>query len=667
MLTCKGRIFIIKVIFVSIFLLIIYRLYSIQILDTYNHFNKYYRYKNKKVIIPAERGIIYDCNGIPFVENKKVFKLELCPAITHWSYTDSVRQSPICRDSVSELADEKQIIYETISEIIARYTDKSPSIYENRIKNFAYKYPNGFELSTNIDVINKNNILSELNKSNINGINCYKQPSVRVYPLGDLAGALIGYYANGSGLCGVEGTFDKELTGIDGWAEVIQYGTGWHHHFPNMNTQKPIKGSSVYLSIDAHIQSILERNLKEGLKDYNAKNAIGIIISPKNGDILAMSGISSENLNASIRTKHSMPIFPINWLFEPGSTLKPITALLAIEKGLFKSTDIIDCRTRKIGRRVISDVKPYKELTFKDVIVHSSNVGITRIVDKLTKANLYNRIIELGFGNKTGITLNGESSGILHKPSEWSKYSLHSLSFGQEISVTAIQLVFAYGSLANGGNLLQPQIIKKIVNNEGDVLFESKKEVIKQIFNTNALDTLKTFLEAVVEDGFGINAKLDFVNVAGKTGTAEKKKIDGAGYDENKYVSSFVGFFPVEDPQIVMLIIFDEPDYDHRFGSICAAPTFKKIVEEITVLSNSNLINVINQVNQDYVLVPDCIGLQISELRKFLSGKNISYTIFGNGEFVTNQFPKPGTSMLEKFPIMIIAEDKFKEKLVQNF
>ncbi|MCK4357607.1 MAG: hypothetical protein KAW92_02470 [Candidatus Cloacimonetes bacterium] len=655
MLTCKGRISVIKVIFVSIFFIIIYRLYSVQILDKYKFYNRYHRYKNKKVVIPADRGIIYDRNGIPFVENKKLFKLELCPDNTRWTNTDSVSSF------------EKQKIYNLISIIISRHTSKPSDIYLKRIENFAHKYPNGFEIVTNLDVVSKNNILSELEKNQIIGILYFKQPSIRIYPQGDLACPLIGYYTNGNGLCGIEQTFDKELTGIDGWAEVIQYGSGKNYHFSDMDIKKPMKGNSIFLSIDAHIQSILEKNLKEGLKNYDAKNAIGIIISPKNGDILAMSGISEDYLDASIRTKHSIPIFPINWLFEPGSTLKPITSLLAIEKDLFKSSDIIDCYTRQVGRRIISDVKPFKELTFKDVIAHSSNVGITRIVDQLTKIDLYNRMIELGFGNKTGITLDGEISGILRKPSKWSKYSLHSLSFGQEISVTPLQLVFAYGALANGGEVIQPQIIKKIVSNEGDVLFKSKEKIVRQISDTNALDTLKTFLKAVIDEGHGYPARLDYVNIAGKTGTAEKKKIDGFGYEEDKYVSSFIGFFPVEDPQIVMLIIFDEPDYDHRFGSLCAAPTFKKITEEIIVLPNFNLINIINQVNQDYVLVPDCIGLKVSELKEFLLNKNIVYSISGNGEYVTNQFPKPGTSMLEEFSIMIIAEDKFEEEFVQHY
>ena len=655
MLTSKGRIFIVKVIFVSIFFIIIYRLYSIQILDKYKYFNKHHRYKNKKVVIPADRGIIYDRNGIPFVENKKVFKLELCPAITRWSKSDSINSY------------EKQKIYTKVSEIMAKYTNISKKVYSERIGKYALKYPNGFELSTNLNIVEKNNILSEIEKNQIIGITCFKQPSIRDYLQGDLAGPLIGCYTKEKGICGVEGTCDKELIGIDGWAEVIQYGTGWHYHFHDMGIQNSVRGNSVYLSIDTHIQTILEKNLKEGLINYDAKNAIGIIISPINGDILAMSGISVDNLNSSIRTIHSLPILPINWLFEPGSTLKPITSLLAIEKGLFKSTDIIDSRTRKVGRRIISDVKPFKDLTFKEVIAYSSNVGITRIVDELSEVNLYNRMVDMGFGNKTGITLYGESSGLLREPSKWSKYSLHSLSFGQEISVTALQLVFAYGAIANGGSVLQPQIIKKIVNYKEDVLFKSKKEIIRQVSNIQALDTLKTFLKAVVDYGHGTTTKLNFVNIAGKTGTAEKKKIDCIGYEEDKYISSFVGFFPVEDPQIVMLIIFDEPDYDHRFGSLCAAPTFRNITEEIIILPNSNLINIINQVNQDFVLVQDFMGLKVSELKELLSDKKIEYSIFGNGEYVTNQFPKPGTSMLEEFSVMIIAEDEVEREFVQNY
>ncbi|MBC8526368.1 MAG: hypothetical protein H8D22_05790 [Candidatus Cloacimonetes bacterium] len=644
MLIKKWRIFTIKIVIIGIFILIIYRIFTIQILDIYG-FNDNYRYRTKKTIIPAERGIIYDCNGFALTGNKKVFKLELCSAITSWSNKDSLS------------ADEKIQLYKTISEIIAKNTENPANIYFQKILKFAPDYINGFEIVTNLTPIQKNDILSELKENKIRGIRSFKQPSKRVYPKKGLAGPLIGLYNSGKGECGIEQSFDAELTGIDGWAEIIQYGTGENYHFSDMEIKEPIAGHSIYLTIDAHIQAILESNLKKGIENYNAKNAIGIIISPKDGKILAMSGISADNLNASPQLIHSMPIFPISWLYEPGSTVKPITALLAIEKKLFESSDIIDCRTRKIGRRTISDVKPFKNLTFKEVITYSSTVGITYVVDKISDIDLYNRLVDFGFGHKTGIILNGERNGILRSPSNWSRYSRHSLSFGQELSVAPIQLIYAYGALANEGKLLQPLIINKIIDNDGKVVFNSRKKVVRYISNINALDTLITFLQAVVDIGYGGLTKLKDINIAGKTGTSEKHEKNGGGYEKDKYISSFVGFCPVEDPQIVMLIIYDEPDYNHRYGSISAVPTFKKILEEIVVLPNSNLLNIITQINQDYILVPNCIGLPINALNEFLHKKGISYSLYGDGEFVTNQFPKSGISMLEEYPIMVIADE----------
>lgn len=645
MLTTKGRIFILKLCFLAIFLVIVYRLFAIQILDVFDFYDKYGRYRNKKVVIPAERGIIYDRNGVPLAENKKLFKLELCPSIISFAHSDSVT------------AEEKEYIYEKIAEIVTTHTGENKEFYLKKIRSYAPAYPNGFEFIVNLDARTKEAILNDIEKEKIQGVTAYPWQSTRVYPRGSLAGPLIGLYSTNGALCGIERSFDDVLTGTDGWVEVVQYGTGERYHFENMDRQEPIPGNSVYLTIDTQMQSILEKNLLAGLRTYGAKHAIGIIISAKNGDILAMRGFSASDTSAATLSVHANPILPISWLFEPGSIMKPFTALLALEKGLFQPDDILDCSTRKIGTRTISDVTPHTTLSFKEVLTQSSNVGITRVVDKLSAEEFYHHLISCGFSCKTCVQLPGEEPGLLRPLSEWSSFSKHSLSFGQEISVTAIQMAYAYAALANGGKLLYPNIVKEI-RKDGDVVKQFDRQVIRSIGTQPALDTLKAILQAVVEEGLGKPAHLDFVNIAGKTGTGEKLKDDGVGYKEDRYVASFVGFFPVEDPEIVMLILFDEPVYNYRYGSLSAAPTFKKIVQEIVVLPNSHLLTHIKQVNQEYVLVPDCIGLSVEEAEQLLSQQQTPYTITGDGSVVIDQFPKPGTTMLEDFHILLITNEK---------
>ena len=651
MLTTKGRLFVVNLIFALLFFLIIVRIFFIQVFDVFGLYDiSKSRYIDSKRILYADRGIIYDCNGNAFTENQKYFKLELFPSLTKWTYKDSTNKQ------------EKNKIYQKIAKIVSKYLNKSEKYYLEKIyQNIpGCKNESGFEFVRNINANTKENILSELKRNKITGLRSYKlKPQERVYPQNGLAGPLIGLYSEkNGGLCGIEGAFDENLTGEDGWEEVVRYGTGAIRHFSDMNIQKPINGNSVYLTIDAHIQAILENNLKKGIEDYKAKNAIGIIISPKNGDILAMSGISSENIHSSTHKIHSMPIYPISWQYEPGSTMKPFTALTAIEKNIFRSKDLIDCEKRIIGRRTIKDVHEYNDLSFKDVIVFSSNVGITRVADELRENELYSKLIDFGFRHKTGVKINDENSGVLRHPTEWSDYSLHSIAFGQEISVTPIQLVYAYAAIANGGKILYPQIVKKIVDADGKIIFKSEKKIVRKVSNEKALDTLKTFLKDVVEYGTGKPVKSDYVSIAAKTGTAEKSQSGKKGYDKkDNYISSIVGFFPVENPQVVMLIIFDEPDYIHRYGSTSAAPTFKKILDQMLVLPNSNLITKIT-IDNKQIIVPDCIGLKICELKKILSSKNISFSIIGKGEIVTDQFPKPGSKIFDNYAIQLIADLK---------
>ena len=615
------------------------------------------RYIVSKRILYSDRGIIYDRNGNAFTENQKYFKLELIPSSTSWTNSDSIN------------SEEKEKIYKKIAKITSKYSGKSEKHFLDKIHRNKSKCENdsGFEFIKNINATTKENLLEEFRKIKICGLRAYKlEHQERVYPQNGLAGPLVGLCSEETGgRCGIEGTFDEYLTGENGWEEVIRYGTGTHRHFSDMNIKKAINGNSIYLTIDAHIQAILENNLKKGIEDYNAKNAIGIIISPKNGNILAMSGISSGNIHNSIREIHSMPIYPISWQYEPGSTMKPFTALSAIEKKTFKSDDKIDCEKRIIGRRVIKDVHEFHDLSFKDVIVFSSNVGITRVADELTENELYDKLIDFGFGHKTGVNINSESSGLLRHPSKWSDYSLHSLAFGQEISVTPIQLAYAYAALANGGKILYPQIVKKIINADGKIIFESERKIVRKISNKKALDTLKTFLKDVVEYGTGKPVKSDYVNIAAKTGTAEKSKSGKKGYDdEENYISSIVGFFPVENPEIVMLIIFDEPDFIHRYGSTSAAPTFKKILNQMLVLPNSNLITKISSIDNKQIIVPDCMKMKISELKIFLASKNISFSIIGDGKIITDQFPKPGSKIFDNYTIQLIADAKMNSKKI---
>lgn len=636
----KSRMLTFKIVLILIFGLIVYRLYSIQIKDVYSLYGKYHRYKKNRELLPAERGLIYDRNGIALAGNLQIFKLEFHPGIFSQQLSDSLSNYHL---------KEK---FREISDIVARSASRKSEIIFERINKFYYKNPNGFELIKDITVKEKDEILTKLKNIGVEGVYSLPQESQRVYPKQELAASLIGLCSENGAESGIEKYFDDTLTGDDGWLEVIRYGTGENRHFSQLERKNPVPGKSIYLTIDAHVQTILENNLEWGLKRSNAENAMGIIVTVDNGEILAMRGISKNWQEKSINYQHSLPIYPISWRFEPGSSLKPIVALFAMERGKVVSQDTFDCKTRRIGSREITDVEEFGKLSTKDIIVHSSNVGMSYLVDKIPDNYLYKRLVDFGFGYKTGILLGNESPGVLRRPNHWSEFSKHSLAFGQEMSTTAVQLVCAYAAIANGGKLLQPSIIEKITNYKGETERRNESTVLRHIASPTYLDTINTFLQAVVEEGHGKPAKMDYFKIAGKTGTSEK--YENGKLKRGKYVAMFAGFFPADNPEIAMLILMDEPDHEHRFGSLAACPVFKKTVQELSVLPSSNLLEKVHLAESEYTVVPDCKGLPVPKAVELLEQKGIKYCFSGEGSYVEEQYPKPGFSILNKSSVQLV-------------
>ena len=297
-------------------------------------------------------------------------------------------------------------------------------------------------------------------------------------------------------------------------------------------------------------------------------------------------------------------------------------------------------------------------MSFKDIIALSSNVGISKIVEKIGSKPLYDSLIEFGFGQKTGSNLYGESTGIFRKLKDWQGYSLHSISFGQEISVTALQLARAYCAFANGGKILQPFILKEIRDDSGMIVQSFKPKVLRKISNERSLDTLKDFLKGVVEHGTAQSLKMSYLEIAGKTGTGEKA-VDGV-YSEDKFTSIFAGFFPVDKPKYVMLILFDEADYEsyHYYASLSAVPTFKNIVNKLINLPQTNIIVDVKEWNRNYTVMPDLYGKKRIEVSEILSRKNILFNIIEKDHFglVIDQFPKPDVSFDQKEIVQIIID-----------
>lgn len=654
----NNRFLALKIIIFLIALLWAIYLFIVQILDPFHlSYSRRVRYNPSKEITIPIRGNIYDRNGEMFASTIKFYQIDI----------DRNKVFIECKKKKKN----PEVVFELISQIISENSEESKEKILDKLLN---KKSNTVLLSNTIKESELIKITEALEKENLSVLIPSFKSMQRIYSKGKLAARLLGlvreiqdesnaknrsiYRMEGEN--GIEATFNDYLKGEYGWKETLYDANKSIVSYPNLK-EKPAKdGHSISLTIDSEIQQILEDNLAEGIKKYNALNAIGVIMDPNTGEIIAMSGLS-RNDNASheqiIRAGMNLPV---TFRFEPGSTLKPFVSLLALDKGLFRSNDYINCNRMVIGKRTIKDSHELGTITFEDVIVKSSNVGIAKVAERIGSVDLYNRLIALGFGHKTGANIFGESAGSLKKYTDWSGYTLHSLSFGQEISVNALQLTNAYCTIANGGEVLKPYILKKVVDSNDKEIYRGEKKVIKKISNQKNINIEKEYLKNVVERGTATTTRLDYVSIGGKTGTAEKKSEGSSGYGKYTYSSVFTGFYPVENPQYVMTIILDEPDYAYHFGSMSAVPTFKKITEQIIALPTCKIIPNMKQGKQVMVQMPNIMGLSIKDAQYKLRKSNIKYQLIENDPqgIVINQFPKGDVAFDQKNEAIVVIDKK---------
>ena len=474
----------------------------------------------------------------------------------------------------------------------------------------------------------------------------------RYYPLGHSLGQLLGYTdTDNVGIEGIEFSLNAFLEGKSGFMISQRDGKGKLHPEVHSVRVAPQDGNDVILTVDATYQMIAEEELEATVKDFDALSGVAILMNPKTAQILAL--VHYPFCDPNHPTQHK-PEFrknrSITDVYEPGSTFKTVAACAAIERDLFALEDSIFCENGKmvVAGSIIRDVHEYGWLTFKEVIAHSSNIGMIKVADRLGKASLYHQIRDFGFGNKAGIELLGEVEGILHHPSAWSKRSLATIAIGQEISVTPLQLANAYSGIANKGRLMRPYIVSKVINKDGKVIKENKPLYIRRVVSESTAEMITDCLISAVEEGTGTKAQIEGLRVAGKTGTAQKPRSDGRGYEPGAFISSFVGFLPAEDPKLLCLVIVDTPKGLH-WGSEVAAPTFKRIVDRILSLESNpiqqrerGIFVEQNRKKEDWVIVPDVRGYLTFDAKHILVGYQLIPLIQGDGRRVTEQSIAPG-------------------------
>jgi len=421
---------------------------------------------------------------------------------------------------------------------------------------------------------------------NLDGVGFLSETS-RFYPQKTLAAQTIGFTGlDGNGLEGIEFYYDNQLKGSNFEYVVLKDALG--QGFNSEKTTTDYSGKNIVLTIDQTIQYITEKALKEAVDENAAKSGIAVVMSPKTGAILSIAQYPSLNPNSYEKfDRHLWRNRAITDPFEPGSTMKIFTAAAAIEHGNCTPNTVFYCENGeyKIGKDIIHDTHPYGWLTLKEVVKLSSNIGAYKIGKKTGPESLYRTLKDFGFGEKTGINCPGETQGILIPYKKWSAIDVGAISFGQGISASPLQIISAVSAIANDGILMKPYIVQAIMDQKGLTVSRFDPIQVRQAVSSTTASKLKDILMSVTEkDGTGFNAALEGYAVCGKTGTAQKTNETGR-YAKGKYISSFVGFAPAENPEIAVLVILDEPMKNH-YGGIVAAPAFSKISQETLTYLN---------------------------------------------------------------------------------
>ncbi|MBI4530356.1 MAG: PASTA domain-containing protein [Candidatus Latescibacteria bacterium] len=489
----------------------------------------------------------------------------------------------------------------------------------------------------------------------------------RCYPLGASAGQLLGYTnVDNAGIEGSELAFEKHLGGRSGLALLKIDAKGHLLSDVERIEKEQEDGVDVVLTINAVYQGIAEDELAKGVERYHADSGIAIVMEPSTGEILAMANIPLYDPNTSRRYSASVKRNrAITDLFEPGSTFKIVTLAAALEEKSQKPDERIFCEHGKMAivGGFIRDAHPHGWLTFREVIEQSSNIGMIKVARTIEAKLLYEYATMFGFGNTTGIDLPGEINGVLTDPSHWSLRSRDTIVIGQEVGATALQLANAYCAIANGGKLMVPRILKAIVAPDGETVAETDPEVIRRAIGRKTAKMMREFLCGVVERGTGVKAQIPGVKIAGKTGTAQKVNEGGHGYAPGRYVSSFVGFLPADDPKLLCLVVVDSPR-EVYWGSEVAAPIFRKIMERILSAEGDRVVrrsvDDSREVEEDdgRVVVPNLKGMLRTAAEAALEETGLNVEVAGKDDMVTWQSVEPGLRVDVGATIRLSCEER---------
>lgn len=631
----RFRVVLISLFFVFIFIVIFIRAFQLQVLDRSKLKAKADNQHLKTTDIIPIRGTLYDRGMRELAVSMEV---------------DSVYARPGRIDNVKKTAG---LLAAALSmdkrEIEAKFTSGKSFVWIKRQMDFTEA--------------------ERVKGLNIRGIGFIKEGK-RFYPTPHIASHLIGFVGlDSKGLEGIELAYDEYMAGTSARFIGERDALGNEILFGNSD-KEAYRGKNLVLTIDKTIQYIAEKELLKVVSSTNAKGGMVIAMVPKTGEILAMA--NAPQFNPDIFFEYNNPNIwrnkAITDTFEPGSTFKAFLLAAIFEEGTAKSDDLFFCEDGNyvVADRTFHDVKKFGWLSLAQIIKYSSNIGAAKAGERLGKERMHRYIKDFGFGARTGIGLPGEAFGSVPPVKQWSKVSLGNISFGQGLSITGIQLLSAFSAIANKGYLMRPYVVKKIINEKGDVIEEFRPSVARRVISEETANKVTGILKTVTEkDGTGAKAAIAGFEVAGKTGTAQKPDLSQGGYAANKYVSSFVGFVPADNPELAILIAVDEPTVGFYGGQI-AAPVFKEIAAQslsyLGIFPNGLGIHPKNQPDrllyvaqstdssdeerEDLSRMPDLRGMTVRSVLRLAREIPLDIKILGSGKAVY-QKPLPGERIVQ--------------------
>ena len=500
----------------------------------------------------------------------------------------------------------------------------------------------------------------------------------RYYPSGSLAAHVIGFVGEDSqGLAGIEMIYDSYLKGLPGKIITAQNAAGTNMPYEYEKYIDPENGVNIVLTLDEVIQRKAEDALKKAVENYNVENgAACIIMGAKTGEILAMATYPTFDLNDAYtivdtelreqiqqieddkeRQQKASDALNRQWrnkavvdAYEPGSTFKAMVASMALEENIvslnenFVCTGSVHVANYNIG---CWNRNGHGTETFVQGVYNSCNPVFMSVGSRLGASKFYKYFKAFGFGKATGFDLPGEASGVFHSMDRFNEAELATASFGQGFTVTPLQLITAYSAITNDGTMVKPHLIKSLVDDDGNVIKNYETETIRQVISKETADTVCQILEGVASEGTSKNAYIEGYHIAGKTGTSEKTP-RGNG----KYVASFVGFAPADDPELICLVMLDEPMGSSYMGGQIAAPTFKEIMADVLIH-----MQIENDSNQEFNFVPNLLGETVADAKKMLSEAGFKYTIQGEGDKVISQSPIAGTALGNNAIVILYPEE----------